>query len=157
MNEWGDLWPRYDLESIFSSVCQIRPPSAYREVPVCPWQRQCSITLCCSVSHMAEDAVLYYSLSHWEEKDKSSSSSQIYEIGCEVRHGLKLTQWKKLIERDENELKKSQFGTCWWIPVVKVWGLGWYCDLFLSSDLFLSCVPIISSLFDGKKNYIYSR
>lgn len=95
MNEWGDLWPQRDLESIFSSVCRSRPLSTCREQPACPWRRRCSITLCCSVSHMAENAVLHYSLSHWEGQD-SSSSSQMYEIGCEVRYGLELTQRKRI-------------------------------------------------------------
>lgn len=87
--EWlSDFWPQRDLESILSAVClHIKYWKS-----LCPWLRRCFVRLCCSVSHMAEDAVLHYSLSQWEGEDSTSSSSRIYETVWDVRNVLKLMQ-----------------------------------------------------------------
>lgn len=84
MNECGNLWPQPDPESIFSSVCWSRPHSSYQEEPACPWRKRCSITLCCSVSHMAEDAALHYSPSHWEGQKQQQLSNIGNRLPCMV-------------------------------------------------------------------------
>lgn len=141
MNEWGNLWPQRDLESIFSSLCRSHPPYTYQEEPACPWRRRCSITMCCSVSHMAEDAVLHYSLSHWEGQD-SSSSSQIWEIGCDVRYGLKLTQEKKiLMEQDKIKVNLGCVGgsLVWKFEILAVCVV-YFCPLIYFGVTFIFCL-----------------
>lgn len=130
INEWMG-WPltQRDPESIFSSVYRSHPLSTCRRERMCPWRSWCSITLCCSVSHMAEDAVLHYSLSHWEGQN-SSSSSEAQESGYDLSYGLQLTQRKKIIDETGWEWTKKKW--VWdvtvdpWCESLRSWLVLWF-------------------------------